>query len=1478
MAESSMNIQKFDGNNFTSWKFRIICISEGKDLDGFIKEYPPKDEKITVQARGIITCAMDVTHKLTMKKEETWEQYLLRAEKLLQEARILGGSIEDEEFITAFIRGLPPKYNLVSMQFDNYPDATISDIRIIFELHEERNKNNEDENAAYNMGHKFNKTLRKIQVILIEKENPNASFVKSLDIKQHCSPINNLEPCITCIQSKFTRLPFKKIDSKQSTKPLDLLHMDLIGPFQHESIGRAIYVLNIVDDFSRKIFPKFLRSKSETFAKLKEFIELIENIKEAMNTYSYIKNRTPHKRNDKTTPEELFTRKKPTIKHLKVFGCRAEYWIPKIKRYKFEKITKSSIFVGYSNKRKAFRICDPKIYEITETRDASFIEKEKGAELLNSTSSEPDKDKNVYNLRPTPEQGFYYESSLSDEDTSQDDTTSDPTYHPADSVMKVDSLPIIPTNYEEAINSPDKEKWVQAMKGEIDSSNNHKVWDVLPMTKTIKPIKSKWVFSIKNSYDPLNPIYKARLVAVGCTQKLGVDYSETYSPVIKSDSLRTLIAFAAMKNLHIHHFDIETAFLYGKLEKTIYMSQPKGFDYQEEGMSPKEIYEDMVDTLREDAPSYSTVKKWVAAFKQRRISTEDEHGPGRPVESVTQENIDKIHDLAMLDRRMTVRQIEETLGIPKTTVDRIMREHLGFRKISARWVPKLLTPDQKAVRRKLSSDNLALFEANPEEFVNRFVTMDETWAHHFTPESKQQSMKIVYHQDNAPSHRSLQAMATIYDSGFELLPHAPYSPDLAPSDFNLFPHLKKSLSGIHFRSDEEVIDAVTSFFESLETSFFLDGIKALEHRWKNFSRSYLFALLEKLGLPSTFLGWISVLYGEADASIRVGDVYTKAFPLLNKNKKLSFNLRRIELTLQTLLPKVQEIIDDSHFKHLTEYIESKCRNRRAGMYNRQSQKLNRWNHNPKNHLKESNVINLSKQQFTQETITLLAKGLNFVPSLKINIPKTIASIETSIKNIPNEEKEKVRTEIVPILKSLNRQNKNNLTQDERNIISSLKANKSIIISPSDKGKNTVIMDTIDYDNKIKQLLEDQNVYELLPSNPLANIIKDPLRPIVSYAGTPIYLLSKYLSSVISPFQKELPHTIPNSTAAIEIISRTQITENSRLVSFDVESLYTSIPHDEAIAKISEFLNAHPNLPLSIPKEALIDLLKLCLSFNYFNYKNQYYKQIKGLPMGNPISSALANIFMNNIDQLIIDNKQLKITFWKRYIDDILCITENNNTISILNFLNNIKPFLTFTHEIEEKNSLSFLDTILTRNSSKIETGIYRKPTHTGGYLNFSSFGPINHKISVIKTLSKRISTHCSNNLEKVQQEKIILMNELQSNSYPTEFIKRQFYRSTFIPPSNSQSHKSYCTLPYSYGIERISRALKKYNIKTIYQTPSNLKTLLRHPDTKHNTNNSKKIQPHLQNPVPILPSYIHRRDRENSRRKNQSTPDSPSKL
>ncbi|UYV70929.1 hypothetical protein LAZ67_8001139 [Cordylochernes scorpioides] len=443
--------------------------------------------------------------------------------------------------------------------------------------------------------------------------------------------------------------------------------------------------------------------------------------------------------------------------------------------------------------------------------------------------------------------------------------------------------------------------------------------------------------------------------------------------------------------------------------------------------------------------------------------------------------------------------------------------------------------------------------------------------------------------------------------------------------------------------------------------------------------------------------------------------------LLQTGKKLTnariknchYNIHKIELNINALIPRLQDLIDDSHFTMLVEYIDAKCVNIRTKIRNSQLQKLNKWSNKPQiQSTTNDNVINLSKQPIPPEAISLLSKGLNFVPSQKLDIPRTIASIETSIKNLADSNKEKIRTEVIPILKNLTRQNKTNINHEERKAISFLKENNNIIISPSDKGKNTVIMDIADYDSKIHQLLQDKEIYELLTINPLQNIIKDfnrnlnrikrthkldnkvvekiraskrdlpifyglpkihkpnnPLRPIVSYTGSPIYPLAKYLSTIISPFQKFLPHTVQNATSMVEVMQGIAIPQNYHMVSFDVESLYTSIPHKEAISEISKCMDTNPQLNLTISKEALEDLLELCLSFSYFSYKNQYYKQIKGLPMGNPISSALANIYMNHIDNIIIATKHLKIIAWKRYIDDIICISENSNLDNILTFLN-----------------------------------------------------------------------------------------------------------------------------------------------------------------------------------------------------------------
>ncbi|UYV69734.1 K02A2.6-like [Cordylochernes scorpioides] len=534
--ENSVQVPKFDGKNFASWKFRIVSILEGKELDDLLERDPPEDEvkfkewkKKDAQAKGIITCAMtdslvalilncktskdiwialheryegdkkkriiearnDVS-RLTMKKEENWEEYLYRSEKLLEQARNLGAEIEDQEFTTSVIRGLPQKYNLVALQLNSQMKVSISDLKNCLKLYHERFTHEEKEgnSKAFNTMHKEsfsnnkhfhknrnsnkpicficakpghkaiecwhnpknkrasenkqtsknkpehqnkakfvnlqpeehvsnikenettqqpeewvvdsgaschmtsnrdllkeerevhktikladdseiisnaegaieiegqNKLIRLNDVLYVEKLSGNLMSVNKLvddnkkvlfdkdgghimeedgediliaqrindfyiiktsapeeipsqalkatlhtwnDWHKRLGHLNeeymkqmlknnsahnfntqsqNMDTCQVCIQAKHPRTPFKPVLYPQSTRPLDLIHIDLIGPIQEESIGGAKYVLTLVDDFSRKIFVEFLSSKLETFDIIRSFIEEIEKEKE----------------------------------------------------------------------------------------------------------------------------------------------------------------------------------------------------------------------------------------------------------------------------------------------------------------------------------------------------------------------------------------------------------------------------------------------------------------------------------------------------------------------------------------------------------------------------------------------------------------------------------------------------------------------------------------------------------------------------------------------------------------------------------------------------------------------------------------------------------------------------------------------------------------------------------------------------------------------------------------------------------------------------------------------------------------------------------------------------------------------------------------------------------------------------------------------------------------------------------------------
>lgn len=123
---------------------------------------------------------------------------------------------------------------------------------------------------------------------------------------------------------------------------------------------------------------------------------------------------------------------------------------------------------------------------------------------------------------------------------------------------------------------------------------------------------------------------------------------------------------------------------------------------------------------------------------------------GRPKEAIIPENVDKVLKMVRANRKVKIREIADTLKISSGSVFTILHEHLGMKKLLAKWVPRLLTPDQKAQRVEDSQHCLDLLSHNKMDFFRRYVTMDETWIHHYTPESKQQAAEWRADDENRP--------------------------------------------------------------------------------------------------------------------------------------------------------------------------------------------------------------------------------------------------------------------------------------------------------------------------------------------------------------------------------------------------------------------------------------------------------------------------------------------------------------------------------------------------------------------------------------------------------------------------------------------------------------------------------------------------------------------------------------------------------
>ncbi|GKA80648.1 ribonuclease H-like domain-containing protein [Tanacetum coccineum] len=140
--------------------------------------------------------------------------------------------------------------------------------------------------------------------------------------------------------------------------------------------------------------------------------------------------------------------------------------------------------------------------------------------------------------------------------------------------LHVSSVSPLPKSYREAFSDPN---WQNAMRDEYTALIKNNTWTLVPRPSDTNIVRCMWLFRHKHLADGTLSRYKARLVANGSTQMEGVDVDETFSPVVKPGTIRTVLSLAASRHWPVHQLDVKNAFLHGDLSETVYMHQPPGF-------------------------------------------------------------------------------------------------------------------------------------------------------------------------------------------------------------------------------------------------------------------------------------------------------------------------------------------------------------------------------------------------------------------------------------------------------------------------------------------------------------------------------------------------------------------------------------------------------------------------------------------------------------------------------------------------------------------------------------------------------------------------------------------------------------------------------------------------------------------------------------------------------------------------------------
>lgn len=343
---------------------------------------------------------------------------------------------------------------------------------------------------------------------------------------------------------------------------------------------------------------------------------------EAINTAVYIRNRCPTKLQIKT-PYEEWCGRKPSVQHFKTFGSCAVALDKSGGKSKFDAKGDQYTMVGYSTTAKAYRLYDAKRKRIIEHRDVLFDENSFRGQNNGGIEDSTDNDltvniDNIQHYLPITDtenstkdnadsgkqieegsddgmddfEGFNDIFDTADEGNNSTDTdeaaVQDPPDNPNLNCKRKRGRPRkqqkevicnaaednIPQTVEQASSCQNREEWLKAMDCEYRSLCKNKTWSLVDLPSGQRAIPCKWVYAIKKDVNGEVERYKARLVAKGCNQRFGIDFHETFSPVVRYSTIRILLALAVKEKMFLHQIDVSTAYLNSDLPDEVYMQQP----------------------------------------------------------------------------------------------------------------------------------------------------------------------------------------------------------------------------------------------------------------------------------------------------------------------------------------------------------------------------------------------------------------------------------------------------------------------------------------------------------------------------------------------------------------------------------------------------------------------------------------------------------------------------------------------------------------------------------------------------------------------------------------------------------------------------------------------------------------------------------------------------------------------------------------